>query len=35
MGKSAFHKADYQLTYTIKVIEDAVSFFSAIACKIP
>ena len=35
MGKSAFHKVDYQLTYTIKVIEDAVSFFSVIACKIP
>ena len=35
MAKSAFRKVYYQLTYTIKVIEDAVSFFSVIACKIP
>ena len=33
MTENAFHKVYYQFTVTIKVVEDAVSFFSDIACK--
>ena len=33
MTKCAFHKAYYTFTFTIKVIEDAVSSSSDIACK--
>ena len=33
MTKSAFQKVYYKFTFTIGVIEDAVSSFSDIACK--
>ena len=35
MPKSASHKVYYKFTFTIKVTEDAVSFFSEskVACK--
>ena len=33
MTKSAFYKVYYKFAFTIKVIEDVVSFFSDIACK--
>ena len=34
MTNSAFHKVYYKFTFTIKVIEDAVSSFRVIACKL-
>ena len=33
MTKSAVHKVYYQFTFTVKVVEDAVSFFSDITRK--
>ena len=33
MTESAFDKVYHKFTFTIKVIEDAVTFFSDIACK--
>ena len=34
MTNSAFHKVYYKFTFTIKVIDDAVSSFRVIACKL-